>query len=51
MKVTGADVERLAEKENGETTLERLPAKDLEKWLKDFNLAELWLSGHFGGRP
>ena len=41
----------VAEKENGETTLERLPAKDLEKWLKDFNLAELWLSGHFGGRP
>jgi predicted ATPase len=41
----------VAEKENGETTLERLSAKDLEKWLKDFNLAELWLSGHFGGRP
>jgi len=39
----------VAEKENGETTLERLSAKDLEKWLKDFNLAELWLSGHFGG--
>jgi len=41
----------VAEKENGETTLERLSAKDLGKWLKDFNLAELWLSGHFGGRP
>jgi predicted ATPase len=41
----------VAEKENGETTLERLFAERLEKWLKDFNLAELWLSGHFGGRP
>lgn len=41
----------VVEKENGETTLERMSAKDLEKWLKDFNLAELWLSGHFGGRP
>lgn len=41
----------VAEKENGETSLTRLSAEDLEKWLKDFNLAELWLAGHFGGRP
>ncbi|MGA8740725.1 MAG: AAA family ATPase, partial [Terracidiphilus sp.] len=41
----------VAEKENGETSLTQLSAEDLEKWLKDFNLAELWLAGHFGGRP
>ncbi|HMD96165.1 MAG TPA: AAA family ATPase [Terriglobia bacterium] len=41
----------VTEKENGETRLERLSTKDLEKWLKDFNLADLWLAGHFGGRP
>jgi len=41
----------VTEKENGETSLERLSAKELEKWLRDFNLADLWLAGHFGGRP
>jgi predicted ATPase len=41
----------VVEKENGETTLEQLSAERLEKWLIDFNLAELWLAGHFGGRP
>jgi predicted ATPase len=41
----------VAEKENGETSLTHLSAEDLEKWLRDFNLAELWLAGHFGGRP
>jgi predicted ATPase len=41
----------VAEKENGETTLNQLSAERLEKWLKDFNLADLWLAGHFGGRP
>jgi predicted ATPase len=41
----------VTEKENGETRLERLSAKDLEKWLRDFNLADLWLAGHIGGRP
>jgi len=51
--VEGLDPDQIivTEKENGETRLERLSAKDLEKWLKDFNLAELWLAGHFGGRP
>jgi predicted ATPase len=41
----------VAEKENGETSLRRLERLDLEKWLKDFNLSDLWLAGHFGGRP
>jgi predicted ATPase len=41
----------VTEKENGETRLERLSAKDLEKWLRDFNLADLWLAGEIGGRP
>jgi predicted ATPase len=41
----------VAEKENGETRLTRLESRDLEKWLKDFNLSDLWLAGHFGGRP
>jgi predicted ATPase len=41
----------VAEKENGESTLEQLSAEHLEKWLKDFNLAELWLAGQIGGRP
>jgi predicted ATPase len=41
----------VTEKKNGETRLERLSAKDLEKWLRDFNLADLWLAGHIGGRP
>ncbi len=40
----------VAEKENGETSLRRLERPDLEKWLKDFNLSDLWLAGHFGGR-
>ncbi|MGA3327666.1 MAG: AAA family ATPase [Terriglobia bacterium] len=41
----------VTEKENGESRLEQLSAEHLEKWLKDFNLAELWLAGEIGGRP
>jgi predicted ATPase len=41
----------VTEKENGETQMARLSTEDLEKWLRDFNLADLWLSGHLGGRP
>ena len=41
----------VTEKEDGETHMERLSASELEKWLRDFNLGELWLSGHIGGRP
>jgi predicted ATPase len=41
----------ITEKENGETRLRQLQRQDLEKWLKEFNLSDLWLAGHFGGRP
>lgn len=41
----------VTEKENGETHLRRLERRELEKWLKEFNLSDLWLAGHFGGRP
>jgi predicted ATPase len=41
----------VAEKEGGETTLSSLPVEILHKWLVEFNLGELWLSGHFGARP
>jgi predicted ATPase len=41
----------VTEKQEGETSLRRLERRDLEKWLKDFNLSDLWLAGHFGGRP
>ncbi len=41
----------VTEKENGETSLKRLERRELEKWLNEFNLSDLWLAGHFGGRP
>ncbi len=41
----------VTEKKDGESRLARLERRDLEKWLNDFNLSDLWLAGHFGGRP
>jgi predicted ATPase len=41
----------VTEKVEGETRLTQLKTSDLENWLKDFSLAELWLSGEIGGRP
>ena len=41
----------VAEKENGETQLKRLQTQELGKWLNEFNLSDLWLAGHLGGRP
>ena len=41
----------VTEKLEGETHLTQLKTHDLENWLKDFSLAELWLSGEIGGRP
>ncbi len=41
----------IAEKEDGETTLRSLSGEQLEKWLQEFTLGDLWLAGHFGGRP
>jgi len=41
----------VTEKVDGETHLTQLKTADLQSWLKDFSLAELWLSGEIGGRP
>ena len=41
----------VTEKEKGETHLRRLERRELEKWLNEFNLSDLWLAGQFGGRP
>jgi predicted ATPase len=41
----------VTEKENAETHLRRLERRELEKWLNEFNLSDLWLAGEFGGRP
>jgi len=51
--VAGLDPEQVivTEKIDGETNLTRLERRDLDKWLKEFNLSDLWLAGHFGGRP
>lgn len=41
----------VVESHEGGTTMERLSGADLNKWMKDFSLGELWLSGSLGGRP
>lgn len=41
----------VTEKEDGETKFTSLSSEDLERWLKEFSLGDLWLAGHFGGRP
>jgi predicted ATPase len=41
----------VAEKVDGATQLKQLKTPDLENFLKDFSLADLWLSGEIGGRP
>ena len=41
----------VTEKMEGETHLKQLKTRDLQNWLKDFSLAELWLAGEIGGRP
>jgi predicted ATPase len=40
----------VVERENGATVLKRLPAEQLQSWLRDFTLGELWLTGVIGGR-
>lgn len=40
----------IVEKKDGATELRRLPPEELESWLKDFTLDELWLTGVIGGR-
>lgn len=36
-------------KEEGETRMERLCAEDLEEWLSQYSLGELWSKGEIGG--
>lgn len=40
----------IVEKKDGATELRRLPTEELEAWLRDFTLDELWLTGVIGGR-
>ncbi|HAD11108.1 MAG TPA: chromosome segregation protein SMC, partial [Saprospirales bacterium] len=37
------------EKVNGQTKIKRLNKSDLEHWLKDYRLGQLWLRGEIGG--
>ena len=39
----------VCEKEDGQTTLQRLSRSDLEHWLDKYRLGELWSSGEIGG--
>ncbi|MDE2999602.1 MAG: AAA family ATPase [Gemmatimonadota bacterium] len=39
----------VCEKSQGATQLRRLDASELENWLKDYRLGELWVSGEIGG--
>lgn len=41
----------VTELENGATTLTRLQSSELEEWLEDYSLGELWEKNQFGGRP
>ena len=36
---------------DGATNFKRLKPAELEAWLEDFSLGELWEKNHFGGRP
>ncbi len=36
---------------DGGTQLSRLDAADLQEWLQDYSLGQLWEKNHFGGRP
>jgi predicted ATPase len=41
----------VVERENGESVFKRLSTAELEEWLKDYSLGELWEKNIFGGRP
>ena len=41
----------VTELENGATILSRLESSDLEEWLQDYSLGQLWEKNEFGGRP
>lgn len=39
----------VCEKQNGNTSMNRLDPKDLDDWLKKYRLGELWTKGQLGG--
>ena len=41
----------VAERESGGTKLTRLDKADLEEWLQDYSLGQLWEKNDIGGRP
>ncbi|HNX39458.1 MAG TPA: AAA family ATPase [Methanothrix sp.] len=43
------DAVLICEKHGSRTEIKRLDAEDLEKWLKDYRLGELWTRGALGG--
>ena len=51
--VSQVDLEDIVvlEHHEGQSTLKRLDAKELEKWLQDYTLGELWEKNVLGGKP
>jgi len=41
----------IVEKKNNETIFKRQSEKDLENWLKDYSIGEIWCSNIIGGNP
>lgn len=41
----------VVERQNGESIFKRLNKADLNVWLEDYSLGELWQKNVFGGRP
>lgn len=41
----------VAERKDQETILHRIDVKDMDKWLEDYSLGELWEKNILGGRP
>ncbi len=41
----------VAERQGSETVFKRLESEQLESWLEDYSLGELWEKNVFGGRP
>lgn len=41
----------VVDRHHGETTLRRLNEADLDDWLKEYTLSELWEKNVLGGRP
>ena len=41
----------VADRVAGQSQFTRLAPKDLEAWLEDYSLGDLWLKNELGGRP